>query len=400
MGLTVASALLSIAACWLVAMVLGPKVVNRLGRIGPRRLDPRTALAGRAPKVSVIVAARDEEAAISDRIDNLFAQDRPDGGLEIVIISDGSTDRTCELVRQAQQRCPPDRTLVLVDQQPNIGKEAALGVAIAAATGDIVVLSDATTEFQPDVVRKFVDALLADDIGAASGRVVYRPKAGGVAAAFDSYQKFVVGQRMAGRRRQIQVSTSGACSAIWKACLGRYESNLNSDLQLAVLAAEDGLCTAYVADAIAWEESRVDLGEELRGRTRIIRLCLLSLPRLLQRLRACDEGAVAAALLTMKATRWLLWLPIALGMAGLALAALSAPAPVAALAALLAVAAPMAAALAYRHLTHPWPLPARISGLLSGAGYAVLGVIASAWALRQVLAGQTSMGWTPERPTA
>lgn len=398
MGLAVAISLLGIAAAWLAAMVLGPKLVNRFGRIGPRRLDPRAALLGRPPKVSVIVAARDEQAAIAARIDNLFAQDLPAGGLEIVIISDGSTDRTCEIVREAQARCPADRTLVLIDQQPNIGKEAALGVAIRQASGDIVALSDATTEFQPDVVCKFVDALMADDVGAASGRVAYRPKPGGVAAAFDSYQKFVVGQRLAGRRRQIQVSTSGACSAIWAVCLVRYESNLNSDLQLAVLAAEDGLCTAYVADAIAWEESRADLGEELRGRTRIIRLCLLSLPRLLQRLRACGEPAVALALVTMKATRWLLWLPLTLGVLGLGLLAASAPGPVGLAAVALIVAVSLGAALAHRHLVQPLPLPGRISTLLSGAGYAVLGVVASAWALRQVLQGQTSMGWTPERP--
>ena len=128
-GVSIGFGLIAAAGLWLVALVVGPKIVSRLGRVGPATFDPIAALAGRSAKVSVLIAARNEAAGIGDRIDNLFSLQVPDGGLEIVIVSDGSTDDTVAIARAKAALCPADRSIVIVDLQPNGGKEVALGVA-------------------------------------------------------------------------------------------------------------------------------------------------------------------------------------------------------------------------------------------------------------------------------
>ncbi|MCO4763118.1 MAG: glycosyltransferase [Myxococcales bacterium] len=388
-------ALCAIPILWLAVLLAGPKLAIRLGRVRRFGSDPREA--GQDPLVSVVVAARDEEAAITARIDNLFSMQQPNGGLEILVISDGSTDKTEALVRDALARVPDGIELSLICQHPNLGKEAALEVAFDQVKGDIVVLTDATTHFEPDCVLHLVAALQQDGVGATSGRVRYIPQEGGVPSAFASYQRYVVGQRKAASRSNMQVSTSGACSAIWTSCLAGYEPNLNSDLQLAVLAAEHGLGTAYATDAVAWEESRGGRGEELRARARITRLSLLSLPRLMSRLLRARQWALLVRLISLKAARWGLWLPALSGLIGLMLLGATAPVWLALPAGIAVVAMASTSAFCWRQLETPVTLPARVGRVVDMVGYGLLGVIASAQAFAAIASGERQMGWTPER---
>ena len=103
-------------------------------------------LAAIRPTVSVIVAARNESAVIAARLANLAAQDYPADRLEIVVASDGSDDGTDEIV--LERGGSNVRLLAL----PNQGKIAALNAAAAAATGEILVFTDANTVFAPDAV--------------------------------------------------------------------------------------------------------------------------------------------------------------------------------------------------------------------------------------------------------
>lgn len=408
---------LAFAAIWGATMVGGAGVVRWLlrGR-GGRRSGPIAAdtpepdadadigaNAGpvgatphaKRPTCSVLVAARDEEAAIGDRIDNLLALQDPGDGVEIIVISDGSTDATADIVRARAALAPADRPIRLLELSPNRGKEAAVGIAAEAALGDWVALTDATTVWQPDVLRQFATAFADARVGAVSGRVLYRKRDGGVADGFAAYQRFVVRQRAAGAAA-LQVSTSGACSAIRARCLKGYVPNMNSDLQLFVLAAEHGLGTAYVGDAVAWEEPRTSLGEELRARQRIMRLCLVSIPPMFARLSKARAHGLIALLVVTKLTRWLIWLPALAVCVGLASLATSDVAWLA-LGARAALAATLGGAVVGVARLRGW----RIGGPIGGAlGYATLAVVATASALWQVAQGQRALTWRPERSGA
>ena len=100
-----------------------------------------------APPITVIVPAYNEEAVILDTVRSVLASNYP--RLEVLVIDDGSTDHTAELVRENFSRDPRVRLLL----QPNRGKPTALNHALAEETGEIVVSIDADTIVDPMRLR-------------------------------------------------------------------------------------------------------------------------------------------------------------------------------------------------------------------------------------------------------
>jgi cellulose synthase/poly-beta-1,6-N-acetylglucosamine synthase-like glycosyltransferase len=115
------------------------------------------------PRVSLIVAAFDEEEVISAKVADALAQDYPRERLELIVASDGSTDRTVELARGAGA----DMVLEL----PRGGKMATQNAAADRASGEILAFSDANSTWRPGALRALVEAFADPDVGYACGRV-------------------------------------------------------------------------------------------------------------------------------------------------------------------------------------------------------------------------------------
>ena len=130
-----------------------PALLWLLGKV--RRARPtRAGEPTRWPSISIIVSAYNEEQVIGDRLRNLLALDYPPDRLEILVGSDGSTDRTAAIV----EACGGGAVrLVAFDERR--GKASVLNDLLQRARGDVVVLTDANTFFQPDAVRALVTAL-------------------------------------------------------------------------------------------------------------------------------------------------------------------------------------------------------------------------------------------------
>jgi cellulose synthase/poly-beta-1,6-N-acetylglucosamine synthase-like glycosyltransferase len=116
---------------------------------------------GFSPPVSVIVPAYNEEAGIRGTIDSLLASRYPQ--LEVIVVDDGSTDRTSEIVMAV------DAPNVVLVRQPNGGKHTALNTGLAHASHEIVVMIDGDTQFEPDTVRHLVQPFADPRVGAVSG---------------------------------------------------------------------------------------------------------------------------------------------------------------------------------------------------------------------------------------
>jgi len=119
------------------------------------RRPPRTK-PSRYPPVSILVAAYNEEASIADTLRSLANQDYP-GALEVVVIDDGSRDKTATIV----DACDQD-WLRLIRQPRNAGKARALNRGLADARFDLVVTLDADSYLYRDALRKLVERYLAD----------------------------------------------------------------------------------------------------------------------------------------------------------------------------------------------------------------------------------------------
>jgi cellulose synthase/poly-beta-1,6-N-acetylglucosamine synthase-like glycosyltransferase len=135
----------------------------------PRPADPGTW--DELPRVSLIVAAYDEEDVIAAKVANALALDYPGDLLQVIVASDGSSDATVERARKAGAD--------LVLDLPRRGKIAAQNAAAEKAGGEILAFSDANSEWRPDALRRLIDPFADPSIGYACGQVRFLDSGGG-----------------------------------------------------------------------------------------------------------------------------------------------------------------------------------------------------------------------------
>jgi cellulose synthase/poly-beta-1,6-N-acetylglucosamine synthase-like glycosyltransferase len=138
-----------------------PLLVGALG--AARRRTGAPAGGGEPPRVSLIVAAHDEEASIAARVANALALDYPRDRLELIVASDGSADRTAQLAREAGAD--------LVLDLPRAGKTAAQNAAAERAAGEVLAFSDANSAWAPDALRRLAGRFAEPRVGYVCGSV-------------------------------------------------------------------------------------------------------------------------------------------------------------------------------------------------------------------------------------
>ncbi len=129
------------------------------------RQTPEAVEPTQLPRVSMIVAAHNEEGSILDWVRSTLASDYPRESLEVVVVSDGSTDRTLEWAIKAGAD-------VVVDL-PRGGKVTALNAGVERATGEILAFSDANSTWDPSALRRLVSRLAEPDVGYVCGHVAF-----------------------------------------------------------------------------------------------------------------------------------------------------------------------------------------------------------------------------------
>ncbi len=139
-----------------------PLTLAAIERLRGRRAEPPPS-PPEPPRVSLIVAAFDEEDVIGAKVADALALDYPRERLELIVASDGSSDRTVELARAAGA----DMVLDL----PRGGKMATQNAAVERSTGDIVAFSDANSTWEPGALRALVAAFDDPEVGYACGHV-------------------------------------------------------------------------------------------------------------------------------------------------------------------------------------------------------------------------------------
>lgn len=133
-----------------------------------RKIRKNTRKLTNLPKVSLIFPAYNEEKFIHKTIEQGLMQDYP-GELEIIIIDDGSTDRTSAIVNEWEERYPQ---LKVYNHIKNMGKPAALNTGFAKASGEISIFSDSDGHLDSDLVSKLVPHFEDPEVGMVAGMVV------------------------------------------------------------------------------------------------------------------------------------------------------------------------------------------------------------------------------------
>jgi cellulose synthase/poly-beta-1,6-N-acetylglucosamine synthase-like glycosyltransferase len=363
-----------------------PALVYLLSRLRPRAVLRR---AGFAPEVSVIITAYNEERDLAAKLENTLALDYDPSRLEIIVASDCSNDRTDEIARAFAPRG------VRLHRQPSrLGKTAAQNAAVAQARGEIVLFSDATTLYRPDVLRAILPNFADPSVGCVAGRLVYVEP--GAASATGqgarSYWGFETFLKVHESRACSLIGASGCLYAVRRAAYVPMYPEACSDFLIATKMVEQGLRAVYEPAALCTEETNERTDKELRMRVRVITQTYTDLWRHRRMLNPLRAGFYAVELLSHKVMRYLVPVFLALVFAGsLALAGTSA---------LYALAA-AAQGLFYLAALGGWLFEraGRHNRLLALPMYFALANLASVLACYKFLRGERYARWEPIRGT-
>ena len=119
--------------------------------------------------VSMIVAAHNEEEIIREKVENCLQLDFGPADAQIVIVSDGSTDRTDKILEEFSG---VDSKLRTISYQPRAGKANALNVGVAQSRGDVLIFTDANVMVGQQSIRTLLEPFADPAVGAVCGRVL------------------------------------------------------------------------------------------------------------------------------------------------------------------------------------------------------------------------------------
>jgi cellulose synthase/poly-beta-1,6-N-acetylglucosamine synthase-like glycosyltransferase len=219
-----------------------------------------------------------------------------------MVASDGSTDRTDEIVKGFA-----DRGVVLKRVEGRVGKTATQNEAVKAATGDIIIFSDATTKYSKDAIRKIVRNYADEEVGAVSGRYEYVNPTGapvGIGTIlFWKYENFI--KSMQTRIRTI----TGCCGCIYSVRKEAYvplPPDIISDLVEPLKIIEKGYRIVFEPEAVAYEETTEKPSEEFKMRIRVITRAMRGILYVKSLLNPFKYPYVSFQLISHKVLRWLI----------------------------------------------------------------------------------------------
>jgi len=227
--------------------------------------DRRRTDAGFTPPVSVVVPAYNEEVGIDLAVRALADSEYPD--VEVVVVDDGSTDRTVEIV---ESLAFPN---VVVVRQANAGKAAALNRGLSVATHDLIVTVDGDTIFRSDAIGWLVQPFADPAVGAVSGNT----KIGNRRRLLGRWQhiEYVMGFNLDRRMYEVlgcMPTVPGAIGAFRRSVLeqvgGVSGDTLAEDTDLTMAVVRQGWKVVYEDRAVAWTEAPAELSSLWKQRYR------------------------------------------------------------------------------------------------------------------------------------
>jgi len=338
------------------------------------------------PRVSLIIAAHNEETCIARKLDNSLALGYPRERLEILVASDGSTDGTNAIVESYRAQG------VVLCNYARMGKTGIQNETVRRAQGDIVVFSDANAMYRVDAVRKLVRNFADSEVACVCGQLVYEGKGAGAGdseSSYWSYEKFI-------KRRESEVSSligaNGSIYAVRRADYVEVEPDLISDFVEPLALVARGKRVVYEPEAVSVEEASVSYGGEFRRKVRILTRSIKGLLHMRGLLNPFRYGIFSLQLLMHKLLRYLVPLFLVTGAASLlGLAVLGSYRTLF----LFAVSATLLAVLVGRSSTvKPANLAVRICHLLY---YYLMVNYALVLAWGNVIRGRGVTVWAPER---
>ena len=258
---------------WIAAALIGysylgyPAWLWLRSRWSPRPVRRGFVESSAAPAVSAVMVVRNEEAVIARKLENLLTLDYPQAKLDVVVVSDGSSDRTPAILADyARDSALPTgaptrvRTLLKAVSQ---GKAAGLNDAIKLASGEVLLFTDARQQIESGALRLLLENFADLDVGAASGELMLGdPTSGETGKGMGLYWRI---EKKIRELESASGSVAGATGAIY--CARRSlldesplpQGTILDDVLLPMQIVRQGFRVVFDARARAWDSP--DLGE-------------------------------------------------------------------------------------------------------------------------------------------
>ena len=251
--------------------------VRHLRRRSLRKKDPRSN-PEKLPTFSIVVPVKDEERVVGRLLKALFKLDYPPEKKEIIIVEDGSIDKTPEICREHAKRHP--NCIKFIRQPDSNGKPSALNCALKRARGEIVAVFDADNVPEPDVLLRAAEYFEDSSVAAVQGTPCAINADENMLTKFVSYeeavrfQAYFQGKDVLG----LFVPLTGTCQFIRRSVLeevgGWDEQSLSEDMEMSAKLTQMGHIVRYAPDVRSWQENPASLVQFVKQRSRWFRGCM------------------------------------------------------------------------------------------------------------------------------
>jgi cellulose synthase/poly-beta-1,6-N-acetylglucosamine synthase-like glycosyltransferase len=273
---------------WLAAALVGYSYLGYVVWLWLRcQWSPRPVRRGivdgaTAPAVTAVMVVRNEEAIVARKLDNLLTLDYPPAKLDVVVVSDGSSDRTpailTDYARDSGMRTEDPtgaRTRVqTVIKSVSEGKAAGLNAAIKLATGEVLLFTDARQQIESGALRLLIENFADPEVGAASGELMLGDPGGG-----ETGKGMGLYWRIEKKVRELESasgSVAGATGALY--CARRSlldasplpEGTILDDVLLPMQIVRRGSRVIFDSRARAWDSPDLGKGREFSRKVRTL----------------------------------------------------------------------------------------------------------------------------------
>ncbi|RTL57983.1 MAG: glycosyltransferase family 2 protein [Rhodocyclaceae bacterium] len=239
-----------------------PLVIALVGKIRPRPVRHQAQL----PFITVLIPAYNEVDCIGTTVQNKLDQDYPSNKFEIVVVSDGSSDGTDDVVKGFSER-----GVVLMRREGREGKAAALNAAVRVAKGEIIVFSDANSLFGPNALRQIAATFGDPDVGYLTGSLAFTDGdptnlSGAGVGAYMRYENLV---RSLETRIGSVIGVNGGVDAIRRHLYVDIPPHLITDFVLPLTVLANGYRVVYEPSVTSAEAPNTEIASEFRMRMRV-----------------------------------------------------------------------------------------------------------------------------------
>lgn len=272
--------------------------------------SPMQTVTGEQPSVSILIAAYNEEdcieATLQNKLELLYPRDR----LEIVVMSDGSTDKTDHIVNSLSDKSEIPIRLFRQDRK---GKTAALNVMQERAKGEILVFSDANSIYDKYALQNLVKNFSDSKVGYVTGKMLYVNHEGSLigdgCSAYMKYENWI-------RSRESMIGSvvgvDGGIDAMRKSLYECLREDQLPDFVQPLKVVQKGYRVVYDPEALLKEETLANAAEEYSMRFRVTLRSLWGLHDMRQLFNPVRYGFFSVQLLSHKMLRYLAFIPIIL----------------------------------------------------------------------------------------